>query len=295
MTQDSKSDRGPARTPDGRPAAADLLIVIVTFNVRDIVAACLESLHRFAPRRPHRIVLVDNASSDGTLPTVRERWPDVHVVALAENRGFAAANNVGIREANFDGSWIMLLNSDTVLQEGAVDALVNRAEAVPDVGAAGPRLVDGSGRPELSFGSMPGPLAEARQKRLMTAYARREPWAEAEVRRRTAEEHFPDWVSGACLLVRREDALSVGLLDERYFMYLEDADFCAALRARGRRILFTPAATIVHLRGQARAGARSVVDTGYRRAHLAFYRKHHPFWAPWLWLYLAARRRLNRA
>jgi GT2 family glycosyltransferase len=99
-------------------------------------------------------------------------------------------------------------------------------------------------------------------------------------------------VSGACLLVRRDDAEAVGLMDERYFMYAEDVDFCAAIRARGRRVLFTPAAEVVHLRGQSRATAASATEAAYRRSQLAFYEKHHPGWAPWLRRYLKLRGKL---
>jgi GT2 family glycosyltransferase len=113
-----------------------------------------------------------------------------------------------------------------------------------------------------------------------------------EVERRTSREHHPDWVSGACLLARRADANAAGLLDERYFMYLEDADFCAAVRALGRKVLFTPAATVTHLRGRSRRTAPRTVEAGYRRSQLAFYRKHHPFWAPILWVYLLVRGRV---
>jgi N-acetylglucosaminyl-diphospho-decaprenol L-rhamnosyltransferase len=92
-------------------------------------------------------------------------------------------------------------------------------------------------------------------------------------------------VSGACLLVRRADAEAVGGLDERFFMYTEDVDFCAALRARGRRVLFTPAVEIVHLRGRSAATAPAATNAAYRRSHLAFYQKHHPALAPLLRLY----------
>ena len=95
-----------------------------------------------------------------------------------------------------------------------------------------------------------------------------------------------DWVSGACLLVSRADAEGVGLLDERFFLYTEDVDFCASLRARGRRILFTPAAEITHLRGRSRASAPAAMNAAYRRSQLAFYDKHHPGWAPVLRAYL---------
>jgi hypothetical protein len=105
----------------------------------------------------------------------------------------------------------------------------------------------------------------------------------------TGRRHHPDWVSGACLLVRRADALAAGLLDERYFLYAEDVDFCAALRSLGRHILFTPDAEVVHLRGA--SGRTRRVETGqaYRRSQLAFYQKHHPRWAPLLRAYLRVR------
>jgi N-acetylglucosaminyl-diphospho-decaprenol L-rhamnosyltransferase len=273
----------------------DLAIVIVSFNVRDHLARGLASLAAHPSRRRTDIVVVDNASSDGSADMVRARWPRVRLVPLPRNVGFAAANNVGIRATETSNSrWVLLLNSDTIIGDGALDALIDRAEAWPGVAIAGPRLVDADGRPELSFGAMPGPISEAKQKRLMAAYARGKAWATAQIERRTAVEQFPDWVSGACLLVDRAEAMAVGLLDERYFMYLEDADFCAAVRARGRRVLFTPAATITHLRGQARGSAPALVERGYRRSQLAFYRKHHPRWAPALWLYLAVRGRLPR-
>ena len=93
-------------------------------------------------------------------------------------------------------------------------------------------------------------------------------------------------MSGACLLVRRSDAEAVGYLDERFFMYAEDVDFCAALRSRGRRILFTPAAELQHLRGRSVSAAPQATTTAYRRSQLAFYAKHHPRWVPWLRAYL---------
>jgi GT2 family glycosyltransferase len=164
---------------------------------------------------------------------------------------------------------------------GAIDTLVATLDAHPDVAIVGPRLVDGDGRAELSFGRMISPLAELRQK--LVAHAAE--WM-------TRREREVDWVSGACLLVRRSDAEAVGLMDERYFMYAEDVDFCAAVRARGRRVLFNPAAEVVHLRGQSRATAPAATGQAYRRSQLAFYEKHHPGWAPWLRRYLKLKGKL---
>ena len=110
----------------------------------------------------------------------------------------------------------------------------------------------------------------------MRGLERGDPAVRRQVEAMTRQEQWPDWVSGACLLVRRADAEAVGLLDERYFMYTEDVDFCAALRARGRRVLFTPAVEVVHLRGRSAATAPAATRAAYRRSHLAFYQKHHP-------------------
>jgi N-acetylglucosaminyl-diphospho-decaprenol L-rhamnosyltransferase len=273
-----------------RPGVA---IVIVSYNTRDDLERCLKSLAERPPHAPHEVVVVDNRSSDGSARMVRERWPKVRLIALDSNVGFAAANNVGIEQTRAGGlPLILLLNSDTIVQEGAIDTLIDRLTATPEAAVAGPRLVDAAGTPELSFGPMVRPLGELRQKTIVRLHQRGFSVARGLVRRLTSRERFVDWVSGACLLVWRADAASVGLLDERYFMYLEDADFCAALRARGRLVLFTPAAAIVHLRGRSRASAPAAVDAAYRRSQVAFYQKHNPGWTPLLRLYLRVRGKL---
>jgi GT2 family glycosyltransferase len=260
----------------------DLSIVIVSFNARADLMRCLSSLHEAAPAASHEIIVVDNASSDGSAGSARE-WAGVLVIESPVNRGFAAANNSGIRQST--GQALLLLNPDTVVPAGAIDRLLAELNRHSDVAAIGPRLVDGNGLVELSFGSMIGPLNEFRQRRLMRGLERNDPTVRSQVDALARQPHSPDWVSGACLLVRREDAEAVGLLDERYAMYTEDVDFCAALRARGRRVLFTPAVEVVHLRGRSAATAPVATRAAYRRSHLAFYQKHHPAWVPLLRLY----------
>jgi GT2 family glycosyltransferase len=190
---------------------------------------------------------------------------------------------------------ILLLNPDTIVPPGAIDALVGALDARPDAAAVGPRLVDAEGRAELSFGRMISPLSELRQKVFVKGHDRRLPGISHYVERATRRARSVDWVSGACLLVRRADAEAVGLLDERYFMYAEDVDFCAALRSRGRLVLFTPDVEVTHLRGKSAATARSATHDAYRRSQLAFYAKHHPGWLRALRLYLRLRGQLPRA
>jgi N-acetylglucosaminyl-diphospho-decaprenol L-rhamnosyltransferase len=263
-----------------------LSIIIVSFNARDDLARCLESLPGASVSTAHEIIVVDNGSHDGSVAAARQ-WPAVQVIETGANTGFARASNIGIRASR--GDVLLLLNSDTVMPPGAVDRLVEEIRRDDDVAVVGPRLVDGEGRAELSFGSMIGPFAELRQKVLMRGHERRVPIITGLVERLTEGPQSPDWVSGACLLVRRADAEAVGLLDERYFMYAEDVDFCAAIRARGRRIRFTPAVTVVHHRGRSAATARAATGRAYRQSQIAFYEKHHPRWTPILRLYLRLR------
>ena len=264
----------------------DVSIVIVSFNARDDLERCLGSLHATPPAVPHEIVVVDNASTDGSAGAAR-RYKGVRLIEAGSNLGFARATNIGIRASA--GTNLLLLNSDTIVPPHAIDRLVDELQRHPVVAVVGPRLVDADGRAELSFGRMIGPFNELRQKILVQGQARRLRVVSGVVEQMTRRARSPDWVSGACLLVRRSDAESVSLIDERYFMYTEDVDFCAAIRARGRRILFTPAVEVVHVGRRSAVTALSATQSAYRRSRLAFYEKHHPAWAPLLRLYLRLR------
>ena len=263
-----------------------LAIVIVSHNTRRDLENCLQSLHDRPPQVTHEIVVVDNASRDGSVDAVRSRWPRVRVIALSSNVGFAAANNQGIRATNSE--LILLLNSDTIVPDGSLDHLIAALQKLPGASIVGPKIVDGEGRPELSYGRMMTPLSELRQK-LLLRHA-----SPARLSALTSETRRVDWVTAACLLVRRRDAEAAGLLDERYFMYCEDVDFCAAVRANGGAVYFTPVTQIVHLRGRSWGARSSATAETYGRSQLAFYRKHHPGWVPLLRLYLGLRGKLSK-
>ena len=262
-------------------------VVIVTYNSRSDIDRCLESLRQHGGSAPLEIVVVDNHSTDGTAAAVRERWPSVPVIGVGSNVGFARANNIGVRQTT--GELILFLNPDTEVRPGALDRLIAALTARSDAAVAGPRLLDTSGRPELSFGAMMGPLAELRQKVLVQGHDKGWPLVTAHVRRLTGAPRDVDWVSGACLLAWRADAEAAGLFDERYFMYAEEVDLCAAIRARGRAVLFVPEAEVVHVRGRSGAAAPGATAAAYRASHVAFYEKHRPAWAPILRAYLKLR------
>jgi GT2 family glycosyltransferase len=264
--------------------SARLAIVIVTYNSRRDLDRCLRSVAAHPPSVEHTIVVADNDSSDDTVRYLRARWPDVGVVETGGNLGFSKANNVAIRLTTSE--LVLLLNPDTELTAGAIDRLIATLDADPDIAIAGPRLIDGDGRAELSFGRMIAPLAEVRQKLLVKGNDRRWPGVSGLVERMTRRSRDVDWVSGACMLVRRGDISAAGLFDERFFMYMEDVDLCAAVRRRGKRVRFVADAEVVHLRGRSAASAPTATRRAYRRSHVAFYAKHHPRWSRWLRLYL---------
>ena len=261
-----------------------LAIIIVSYNARQDLERTLESLHAAPPATPHQVVVVDNASSDGSLDLVRGRWLGVLAIEAGTNVGFSRANNLGIRATASE--LVLLLNGDTVVPPGAIDRLVGDLCGHPEAAIAGPRLVDAAGRPEISIGRMIGPVNELRQKVTGALYERGWGPVRRRVTRSLSTPHEVDWVSGACLLVRRADAEAVGLLDERFFLYTEDVDFCASIRARGRRIRFVPSVEVRHLRGRSRSHDPAAALAAYRRSQLAFYAKHHPGWHPVLRWYL---------
>ncbi len=252
-------------------------VIIVSCNTRPDLEVCLASHRDARPETVRQVIVVDNASADGSPGMVRERFPEADLVVLDRNVGFGAANNVGFGRAT--APFVLLLNPDTVVPAGAIEALAERQQATGAV-AAGPRLVDLEGRPEVSFGPMLSPLAEARQwtwQRLARSRSGPAAWLTA---RLLSTERFVDWVTAACCLLDRQKAVSAGLFDERFFLYEEDVDLCVALRARGGRILYTPAAEVVHARGRASAGAGpDATRRHYDRSHLLFYEKHRPGWA----------------
>lgn len=263
----------------------DLSVVIVSYNARGDLDRCLTSLASAPPESSHEVIVVDNASTDDSAGTARALG--ARVIDAGANLGFARANNIGIRASG--GTNILLLNSDTVVSPGAIDGLLTVLRERPDVAVVGPRLVDADGRAELSFGRMIGPIAEWRQKRLVSGHARRDPKISAIVEAMTRQEQRVDWVSGACLLVRRTAADRAGLFDERFFLYTEDVDFCASIRKTGGTVLFYPGVEIVHLRGRSGAAAPTATYHAYARSRVAFYEKHHPAWAPLLRLLLRLR------
>lgn len=253
------------------PAAPALDVVVVSFRSRDCLPAALAALARDpAPR--HDVVVVDNASDDGTVDVVRRAHPDARVLANERNEGFAAACNRGWRAGS--GNLVLFLNPDAVPEPGALAAMAGVLAARPEVGIVGPRTLNADGSVQVSTGSDLSLASEIGQRRLVRGVARRNPRALAAADERHAREHEPDWVSGSCLMARRACLEAIDGFDDGFFLYEEDADLCRRARAAGWRVVFTPRATVVHQLGRSMAQDPLRARLEYHRSHLRYYRKH---------------------
>jgi len=246
--------------------------VVVSYNTREDFRRCLASL-RAHSGIPCRVVVVDNASTDGSADLVEKEFPEARLIRNRENVGFSRANNQALREAA--GAYALILNSDAELTPGALPALVARLDARPRLGAAGPRTLSPDGTVQVSFGPALMPLAEWRQRRLVRGVKARDPAALKEAQARAGVEHEPHWLSGSCLLARKEALDAVGGFDEGFFLYEEDVDLCLRLRRAGWGVLFTPAAEVVHHLGRSMEADPARARLEYHRSHLRFYRKHN--------------------
>ena len=228
----------------GKREAHGLSIVIVTFNCGDEVVRAVESLRRHPPSVSHEIVVIDNASADGTVGRLRRLFPDVTVIPLDENVGYGSAVNLAVKET--DGRHLLLLNPDTEVTDGAVDLLLQVAATTPGVGVVGPRLLLAGGDPQISARRFPSPW------RLWPEVLRLHLLLPRRVRHRLGASSGQDrrgrvdWVSGACHLVPRPVWDELGGLTERTFCGFDDLDFCWRARRSGYDTWFCPGAVVLH-------------------------------------------------
>lgn len=227
----------------------EVTAVIVSWNTADLLDRCLRSIAVHGAGRV-RTIVVDNGSDDGSPQLVRDRWPDVTLVANEDNVGFCRANNQAIEQSS--SPWLLLINADAELTEGALDALLDRARRNPRAGVIGPRLVYGDGRfQRWTAGAAPSIRSVGSYLAGLDRLSGRLPsLAGTYLGHDTHEAFAPDWVSSACMLVSRAAVDQVGMLDERIFVYMDDVELCQRMRDGGWEVWYEPAATVVHLMGQ---------------------------------------------
>ncbi len=246
-------------------------VLVVNHDGRDHLRHCLDKLASQADSHGE-VVVVDNASSDGSAEMVRTDFPRCRLLALEDNVGFGAANNRAAAAAA--GDRLLLLNSDAWLEDGALARLDAALEADPRLALAAPVLYYPDGRRQFAWAPETGVLGEAVQM-LRNRFESR-PWAHRLPPRWLRSVLGPSWFSAACVLLRRAAFEAAGSFDEGFFMYFEDVDLSRRLRLAGWRLGSVPEAVAYHVKGGSRPSARGEIE--YRRAQLYYYRKHRPAW-----------------
>ncbi len=270
------------------PATAiDLSVLIVSWNVRDLLAACLESiaagpvtcvapdgaLHGNGDLRIE-VIVVDSASSDGTPAMVRERFPWATLIACEHNVGFTRGNNLALARAR--GRYLLLLNPDTVVHDDALPVLVRHLDAHPQAGIAGPRVLNADGSTQSTRRRFPTPLTAFFESTWLQGYAPRRILDRYYVTDQPDDGVFEvDWVQGCALLARRAVYEQIGGLDEGYVMFSEELDWCRRARLAGWQVHYVGTARITHYGGKSTDQVETRKHIHFQQSKLRYFRKYH--------------------
>jgi GT2 family glycosyltransferase len=264
----------------------DLSIVIVNYNTRELLRGCLSSIQASEGSFTHEVLVVDNCSQDGSPQMVQGEFPWVKLLENAENRGYAAANNLALRESQ--GRYVLLLNADTILPSDALQGMLAFMEAHPEAGAAGPKLVRQDGSLDLACRrSFPTPAVSFyRMLGLSKLFPSSPRFARYNLTYLSPDGVYEvDSVVGAFMMVRREAMEEVGLLDESFFLYGEDLDWAYRLKGAGWKVYYNPDVVVLHYKGEATRQNRLKARYEFYRAMYLFHQKHFAHSTP-LWLHI---------
>lgn len=265
----------------------DLTIIIVNWNTRELLDKCLASVYASQTNLKFDVWVIDNQSFDNSIEMIRENYPNTILIKNENNVGFAQANNQAINKSSSE--FVMLLNPDTIVDKDVLDGLIGYLEGHPDVGAAGPMLLNPDGT--LQESAYPEPTLWREFWRLfhldlfkhLGTYPMAE-WNHSDLR-------DVDVLMGACFLVRRKVLDQVGLLDENFFMYSEEVDFCKRIRDFGWRIVWFPTVKVIHFGGQSTSQVQQEMFLQLYQGKIQYFRKHNSLAVVWAYkfvLFMAA-------
>lgn len=258
---------------DPNPNSLELSIIVVTYNSRRHIRDCLESIQQNAGDIKHEVIVVDNASQDGTPDIIRNEFPHVRFIANQQNPGYARSNNQGISQSQ--GRTILMLNPDTVVLPKTLALLLQEMHQSPDMGLLGCRLLNADRSLQQSFGYEVSFWSEAVRKFFFNLWENhRFPPVGWLMRYLHSKKREVDWVKGASMLARRQALLDAKLMDENFFLYLEDADLCQRIRNLGWKVCYTPEAAVIHFGGGSVRSNPERSALEYRRSQLYYFKKH---------------------
>ncbi|MCJ7784054.1 MAG: glycosyltransferase family 2 protein [Desulfobacterales bacterium] len=243
----------------------DLSIIIVSWNTKEYLLPCIDSILQKKGSVPMEIIVIDNGSRDRSGEEIKRQFPEIHLIENGRNLGFAKAVNQGLRVSS--GRYLLPLNPDTRLREGAIETLVSFMERHAEAGVAGAQLLNSDGSRQNSIANFPSLATELLNKRLLRRlFPKRYPGK---------ERHYPEPVEvnsviGACMMVRRDALDRVGLLDEDYFLFLEETDWCYRMKKAGWKIYHVPQAEVFHFQGKS-------AETDKKRSRVEYFRSRYHF------------------
>lgn len=247
-------------------------VVIVNWNTCALLAKCIVAVEHEAAAISHDIWVVDNGSRDNSVAMLRRDFPHVHVIESRVNLGFAGANNLAIERS--EGRYLLLLNTDAIVTPGSILALLDLAERTPRAGIIGAHLLNPDGSFQASYTNFPTLWQEFL---ILSTIGRRlrGPWYPSHGPEEAKGPQCVDYVEGACMLVRRDALEDVGGLDEGYFMYAEEVDWCKRMAGGGWEVWYQPAAKVVHIGGASSANRKTSREADLYRSRVRYFRIHH--------------------
>lgn len=248
-----------------------LSIILVSWNTRQLLADCLDSVYAYPPNDSFEVLVVDNASGDGSAAMVRERFPQARLIESEKNVGFAQGNNLAVPLCS--GEYVLLLNPDTVVKPQALDALVQFMDAHSEAGAAGSRLLNPD--ETLQPSCHPAPTL-ARELWRLFHLDRIRPFGAYHMHRWDMNQpREVDVIQGASFIVRKAILDKIGFLDGRYFMYSEEVDLCYRLQKAGWKLYYVPASRVIHYGGQSTKLVAADMFLQLYLGKLMYFRKHY--------------------
>jgi GT2 family glycosyltransferase len=254
----------------------DLSIIIVSYNVKRLLKKCVDSIFRFQKDLKFEVMVIDNHSEDQSTGMLKEEFAQIELWENKENIGFSAACNQGVKKSR--GRYVLLLNPDTEFTPGGITKMIEFMKANPRVGICGPRMIDPQGKVHYSCRSFPSYLtAISSGQSILNRLFPDNPLSKRYLLKDQDQSRNKevDWVSGSCLLTRREVFERIGLLDELFFMYVEDVDFCFRAKKANFLIYYFPETVVIHYIGKSTQRRKPRMQVEHHRSMYHFFRKHH--------------------
>jgi N-acetylglucosaminyl-diphospho-decaprenol L-rhamnosyltransferase len=249
-----------------------LSIIFVNYNGSNLLFECLDSIKKLTISFAYEVIIVDNNSTDNSIQIIENNFPSAILICNQVNLGFGSANNLATRSSK--GRYLLFINTDTVLIENTPKILLDYLKQNEDVGVVSPRITFRDGSYQLSCGKLPNLATELLDK---IRYRLDQKWHHIfgqlyDKQHSTVQEM--GWLTGACLMIRRDVFEQLGGFDESFFMYFEDKDICKRVHEAGWKVVYYPQTSLIHLLGGSSSSVQKSVNTYYRDSQLYYYQKH---------------------